>query len=526
MKFIKIHKLNEGLFNTKAQMQAKIEKEKEKSDEDIISSMAFNALKASLKKVLIGFIFQVDPLLDLQKYVFPGNLTKVQGNYPYCEYNFARATSGAEDYLNVDYATDFMKATNSMYSIRFIATNINLELTDSLHIEIVGTYAYVGDHASATGNTIYMLPHLSVVSTMNRDMEEVRNSLSKHFNKRILNYVNVLKQNKELGKKNNYTIGEIDMLDKFFTNTKIVIDKIIFFKDIPDSLKIEISAGGTKEIKIVQNVLSSGGKIMAEWKKNEYRPDKYLFSRLQPYSAIKHNTEICKEGQICIDDFMKDAIQQYTNGLGTFIDIEQVDTNGGIGIMYNIPVVYSFNKTIKDMFKESLLTQKEFTDSWYSEHVLRSSYITPEEVVDMFTRDDIDIAYAFMIRFPCTVKNNELHIHPLVQGLDKIRVEWNMGSYSIYNASGISVKHLGIIGTSEEISIENISQILKNDSGYIAAGSNIEIKSLVIPGNVFSYIMELPEFDVERGNVVRPLFQKEVDNATMMAGRKIMEIAK
>ncbi len=52
MKLIKKHKLDEGFFNTKAQMQAKLAKEREMSDEETVSSIASNLIKDKLKRAI------------------------------------------------------------------------------------------------------------------------------------------------------------------------------------------------------------------------------------------------------------------------------------------------------------------------------------------------------------------------------------------------------------------------------------------------------------------------------------------
>ena len=67
MKFIKVNKLNEGLFNTKAQMQAKLAKERETSDEDLVSSMARDTIIKNIKEGVRTLMqsYNINPLMGV-----------------------------------------------------------------------------------------------------------------------------------------------------------------------------------------------------------------------------------------------------------------------------------------------------------------------------------------------------------------------------------------------------------------------------------------------------------------------------
>ncbi len=259
----------------------------------------------------------------------------------------------------------------------------------------------------------------------------------------------------------------------------------------------------------------------------EKRPDKYCFAFLSNgIETREHSTEVCNPGTAAIDYFYADSLKSNTGGLNDLFDIEQVDTNGGIGIMYNMPCVYSFSDRLKQMIKDYLLDENFNIDDWPPEREYDKLEERMEFLVfkEWFTKDDVNLALAFTIRFPCTSKNSILYVHPLArQSMQSLKAGYVDSTYFPVSESGISVKIYGNVITTGEISIQNMERILERGRIFTYTAGNIS--SVVFQGTMLHYILYRASI-FDSNPVIKALYEKEIRDAIKQAGIQILNAEK
>lgn len=532
MRFIKKYKLNEGFF--KPVTAAKGEK-------DITNKVSRIAVEGSVKPALKKAIMTI---FNTDNHIFP-NFTKLLSKnimpgwpkmqYPFCYIDFDSNYS-FPNYPDIDFCSYSTRAVRDKFQFFVTDVEISTSISDPV-IEINLSGIFIEHNANTTNYRYY--PYILIPgSTYTFEIEKERTAISKNLQKGLLIYVNCLDAMIEdhASEKSIYDkdikidpnlANDITLLTKLVSEKKFKVNKIFLYKNIPNTLKtetpsfiLEAQRRDKKELKYepITYQLSS-----TEIHTPDCRPEIYCLPNLHfGISTPELNTEVCNPGQVSVNYFYPDCYAKGNNNINNLFDIESVASHDGIGIMYNIACVYRFSNEFKKELTKAILEQIQFFGirNWK----MNTNYgIEFRTFKKLLTDKETNLAFTFTLRFPCTLQQGLLHIHPLAANTlnnlsanDFKSILHNSATNSV--KEGILVAYHGLLLMKDDVTVQNardtVDEIIKHMEDETAG----MIKSTYV-SNIFRYVIE----SNSESDILVEMFEKELGKACVEAGKKIYQ---